>query len=215
MFSNAGTGADRTPSPRETIDSARDRAVSVLSAHFVHEHIDLEELEARLEQVARARDVTEIQRLTSGLPALPTDEAVALGVYRPQRVQQAPTAHRVTTVFGDFRCVGRWTVPNRLTVTSLFGDVKLDLREALFGTDNCDLVVYQGVGDIHLVIPPGVRVTTEIVNVFGDREVSGENLESRSNEDILIRVSGVQIIGDVKISVRLPGEPKTASKRRR
>jgi hypothetical protein len=66
----------------------------------------------------------------------------------------------VTGIFGRDSRDGRWVVPDSLPVVAIFGEVELDLRDALLQSGR--IVVYATLlaGTIHLLVPEGVSVET-------------------------------------------------------
>lgn len=200
----------------DALEGLRSRAVAVLSAHFVHDHLDIEELETRLDRAARATSRAELDLLTENLPSLPPAEAGRLGVYRVPRLDHVPERRRVLNLLGDFLRTGGWVVPHHLLVVKLLGDVKLDLREARFGPEPSELVLHQGLGDLKLIVPPGLRLEIDIVSVLGDRKEAEEEVASGADPDApVFRISGTQIIGDIEVIRRLPGEPERRKRDRK
>jgi hypothetical protein len=204
-----------SPLSDDSLEGMRSRAVAVLSAHFVHDHLDVDELEARLDRAARARSRAELEVLTGDLPVLPPAEAARLGGFRVARVDEVPERRRVLNLLGDFTRTGGWLVPRRLMVVKLLGDIKLDLREARFGPEPSELAVHQGLGDVKLIVPPGLRLEIDVVSVLGDRKEAEEEPLPADAEAPLLRVSGTQVIGDIQVIRRLPGEPERRKKERR
>ncbi len=102
----------------------------------------------RVERAYQARTLGELAVLTTDL-AGPDAQPIRLDGRRA-----------VTGIFGRDSREGRWVVPDSLPVVAIFGEVELDLREALLQSGR--IVVYATliVGTIHLIVPDGVSVET-------------------------------------------------------
>lgn len=138
------------PGPRDlrASDSDRERVITLLSAAAADGRLTPDEHADRVERAYRARTLGELASLTTDL-AGPADQPIRLEGRRP-----------VTGVFGRDERGGRWVVPESLPVLAIFGEVELDLREALL--QGARTVVYATLiaGTIHLIVPEGVLVET-------------------------------------------------------
>jgi hypothetical protein len=138
------------PGPRDlrASDSDRERVITLLSAAVADGRLTPDEHTDRVERAYRARTLGELAGLTVDL-AGPADQPIRLDGRRP-----------VTGVFGRDERGGRWVVPESVPVLAIFGEVELDLREALL--QGARTVVYATLiaGTIHLIVPEGVLVET-------------------------------------------------------
>ena len=100
----------------------------------------------RVERAYRARTLGELAGLTIDLAA-PSEQPIRLDGRRP-----------VTGVFSRDARAGRWVVPESLPVVAIFGDVELDLREAILTGSRTVVFATLIVGTIHLIVPEGVLV---------------------------------------------------------
>ena len=64
----------------------------------------------------------------------------------------------IAGIFGKERRDGRWVVPERLAVTAIFGEVVLDLREAVLQSQRVTLLATVVGGTVQLIVPDGVAV---------------------------------------------------------
>jgi hypothetical protein len=129
-------------------DSDRDRVITMLSSAAADGRLTPDEHTDRVERAYRARTLGELAALTVDL-APPADQPIRLDGRRP-----------VAGIFGRDQRGGRWVVPESLPVLAIFGEVELDLREALLQGGR--IVVYATLiaGTIHLIVPDGVLVDT-------------------------------------------------------
>jgi hypothetical protein len=93
-----------------------------------------------------ARTLGELAVLTSDL-AVPSAQPIRLDTRKP-----------VAGIFGRERRDGRWVVPERLAVTAIFGEVVLDLREALLQSRRVTVLATVMGGTVQLIVPDGIAV---------------------------------------------------------
>jgi hypothetical protein len=129
-------------------DSDRERVITMLGSAAADGRLTPDEHADRVERACRARTLGELVPLTVDLAA-PADQPIRLDSRRP-----------VAGIFGRDQRGGRWVVPENLPVLAIFGEVELDLREALLQGGR--IVVYATLiaGTIHLIVPDGVLVDT-------------------------------------------------------
>jgi hypothetical protein len=108
--------------------------------------LTLSEHAERAERAYSARTLGELAVLTADL-AMPAAQPIRLDGRRP-----------VAGVFGRERRDGRWVVPERLTVTAVFGEVVLDLRQAILQSQRVTVVATMLGGTLQLIVPEGVVV---------------------------------------------------------
>jgi hypothetical protein len=136
------------PAPRDlrASDSDRDGVMALLSAAAADGRLTLTEHAERVELAHTARTLGELAELTSDL-AEPSAQ--------PFRLDGRSA---VLGVFGQDRRDGRWVVPASLPVLAVFGEVVLDLRDALLQSQR--IVVYATVvgGTLEIMVPDGVVV---------------------------------------------------------
>jgi hypothetical protein len=101
-------------------DAERERTTELLRDAAAEGRLSFEELADRIDSAARAVTRDELERLSADLP-LPVGAITGHEVVMPTHT---------STLFGDVRRSGAWTVPAQGSWRSLFGDVVLDLREA-------------------------------------------------------------------------------------
>jgi len=162
----AGPGAVRylrdvnsRPGPHElrASDADRERVVALLTQAAGDGRLTLSEHAERAERAYAARTLGELAALTADLAA-PSAQPIRLDARRA-----------VAAVFGKERRDGRWVVPESLTVAAVFGEVVLDLREALLQSSRITLLATVIGGTVELIVPEGVAV-----------EITGSSVLSRS-----------------------------------
>jgi hypothetical protein len=118
----------------------------MLSTAVADGRLTLSEHSERVEQAYVARTLGELAKLTVDL-AEPTAQPIRLDTKGP-----------VAGVFSRERRDGRWVVPASLPVLAIFGEVVLDLRDAVLQSQR--IVVYATVvgGTLEIIVPDGVSV---------------------------------------------------------
>ena len=108
--------------------------------------LTLGEHSERTERAYSARTLGELAVLTSDL-AVPSAQPIRLDTRKP-----------VAGIFGRERRDGRWVVPERLAVSAIFGEVVLDMREALLQSQRVTVLATVMGGTLQLIVPDGVAV---------------------------------------------------------
>ena len=145
------------PGPRDlrASDADRERVVALLTEAAGDGRLTLGEHSERAERADAARTLGELAVLTADL-AVPSAQPIRLDARRS-----------VAAIFSKERRDGRWVVPDNLAVTAIFGEVVLDLREALLQASRITLYATVIGGTVQLIVPDGVTVETTGTSVMG------------------------------------------------
>jgi hypothetical protein len=122
--------------------------------------LTLSEHSERAERAYSARTLGELAVLTADL-AVPAAQPIRLDGRRP-----------VAGIFSRERRDGRWVVPERLAVSAVFGEVVLDLREAILQSPRVTVLATLMGGTLQLIVPEGVAVETTGTAVLTTRSGS-------------------------------------------
>jgi uncharacterized protein DUF1707 len=141
-------GMTSRPAPRDlrASDADRERVVAVLAEAVADGRLTLDEHAERVQRAYQGRTLGELARLTEDLVA-PSAQPLRLDGSRS-----------VAAFFATQRREGRWVVPDRLVVTAVGGHVVLDLREALLQSMHTIVHATLIGGQLHMLVPEGVRV---------------------------------------------------------
>ena len=120
--------------------------VALLTVAAGDGRLTLGEHAERAERAYAARTLGELAALTADLAA-PSAQPIRLDARRS-----------VAAVFGKERRDGRWVVPESLTVAAIFGEVVLDLREALLQSSRITVLATVIGGTVQLIVPEDVAV---------------------------------------------------------
>ncbi len=149
----------------------------------------------RLDRALAARTLGELTKLTADL-ALPSGQPIRL---YPRR--------SVAAAFARERRDGRWVVPEVFPVTAFFGNVVLDLREAVFQKQRITIHATAVAGQIRLIVPAGVAVELAGRSFLGTRSVRSRPDATAQAEQVkaVIEVRTITLGGSVKVvTVRRP-----------
>jgi hypothetical protein len=184
--------ADEGGAPRvRASDSEREAAMERLRGAAGAGRLTLEELADRIEVAADAVTREDLERLTADLPS----ESPATTSRVP-----ASTPTRASSVFGDVRQSGGWTVPAEGTWKSVFGDVVLDLREARVTTPEVLIDAGTFFGDVELLVPEGIEVEVRSRTFFG--AIKQEAVAAAAPGAPRIVLTGGTVFGDVRVRSR-------------
>ncbi|MFI2205174.1 DUF1707 domain-containing protein [Streptomyces sp. NPDC020192] len=137
----------------------RDRVVDVLTGAAGDGRITAEELDERVAAALSARTLGELAALTADLPEV-AGETPAKGVVRIEQ-------RGASTVRAD-----GWAVPRRMEIESAWGDVTLDLSDAVIAHGALDIDLDMRGGTLRLITRPGVLVDADSLAIeYGKTKV--------------------------------------------
>jgi DUF1707 SHOCT-like domain/Cell wall-active antibiotics response LiaF, C-terminal len=169
------------PAPRDlrASDSDRERVITLLGEAAADGRLTADEHADRVERAYRARTLGDLASLTTDLVA-PSEQPIRLDGRRP-----------VTGVFSRDRRAGRWVVPESLPVLAIFGDVELDLREAILTGSRTVVHATLIAGTVHLIVPDGVLVETTGTAMLTRKRIDrGARSSGRWQAVIEVRTAG-------------------------
>ena len=195
-------------------DADRDKVAEVLREAYAEGRLDADEHTERIDAAYRAKTLGELAPLLADLPQRHSSAI-------PAAARTAPTTSygpgsKVMAVFGEASRGGRWVVEAETTAAAVFGEVTIDLREAVLSQREVVIIANAVFGQVNIKVPHGVVVRDEGTAIFGSR--SGANNSRGGNVPVaadapVIVVRGVALFGEV--SVRYPKPPKDGIFRRR
>jgi hypothetical protein len=167
-------------------DEERERVAGALREHCAEGRLTLEELSERLDEAYRARTGGELEMVLRELPA----QAAA----RPRR---APKRFTIA-IFSGVERRGRWRVPRRSFVFTLFGGSDLDLRHAEIDSDVVTIWVFELFGGADVYVPEGVEVDVGGFALFGGIDEHGTDEPPRPGSP-LVRIRGLALFGGTDV----------------
>ena len=140
----------------------------------------------RTERAYSARTLGDLTALTADL-VVPSAQPIRVDARRS-----------VSGIFARERRAGRWVVPESLAVTAVFGDVVLDLREALLQSRHVTIYATAIGGHVELIIPDGIAVVMTETAGFGRRQPAGPPPQHPAGVPV-IEVRTLALAGRVRI----------------
>jgi hypothetical protein len=170
-------------------DADRELVVTLLGEAVADGRLTLAEHAERLEGALAARTLGDLTRITADL-TLPSGQPIRL---YPRR--------SVAAAFARERRDGRWVVPESFPVTAIFGNVVLDLRDAVLQKRRITIHATAIAGQIRLIVPAGVAVELIGQSFLGSRSVRGKTVTSAPAEPVnaVIEVRTFTVAGSVKV----------------
>lgn len=210
------------------LESARREAVRLLCRAQADDRLSVEAFQSRLEQVEHAPNRATLAAILADLeevglpsptvtryPVAPADptglvSAEHHGVTSADPVSPAEYL-RISSVFASSKRAGAWTVPLEIEGMVLFGELVLDLRDAVFGADVVDIVVNVKVGSFELIVPAGTQVENEIEETLSSSSHSTRSARGARPNGLLVRLRGKAWLASVDVKEKFPTKPGRAS----
>ncbi|OLZ72252.1 hypothetical protein AV521_10160 [Streptomyces sp. IMTB 2501] len=167
----------------------RDQVVDVLTGAAGDGRITAEELDERVAAALSARTLGELAVLTADLPQ-EADAAPAKDVVRIE--QQYASATRE----------GRWVVPRRLEIVCAWGNVTLDLSDAVITHDTLDIDLDMCGGTLRLLTRPGVVVDADSLAIGHSKTKVRPARDPEAPVVLRVAIGGQLSMG--KVEVRPP-----------
>jgi hypothetical protein len=189
------------------LNSARREAISVLCRAQADGHLPVEIFESRLDQVRQAPNEATLAAILADLDdlALPPAVTGSHDLVAADHTGVAPAEYlRLTSVFGSTTRAGSWTVPLVLEAKILFGEMTIDLRDAVFGADVIDLLIDVKVGSFTLIVPAGTQVENEVEETLSSSTHSTRSARGARPNGLLIRLRGTAFMGSVEVKEKFP-----------
>jgi hypothetical protein len=176
-------------------DADRDRVIELLRAAVADGRLDQVEFDQRLDAALAGRTVDSLLPLTADLVAVPGGAFAVAGT---------PAADLVTIRqrHGIVRRDGRWPLPRRLALRTVWCDVLLDLTSAVRSGPELVIELQMRGGNAELLLAPGMVVDANELNVRHGRLAVGLYTGDDTPQTLQIHLTGQMRHG--QISVRWP-----------
>lgn len=175
------------------LDQAREHAIRVLSDGFAYDALTEDEFEWRLGQLSLANSPAEVQALIADLPARGTPSPAAPTV--PARGYD-----RIRGVMSEIRREGVWRLPQRLRVSAVMSNVRLDLRQAVI-PPGCLIEVRAFMANVTIVVPPGLPVDFDVSPIMASARNDSAHVPAASGAPV-VQVRGSAVMAEVRVRMR-------------
>jgi hypothetical protein len=113
----------------------------------------------------------------------------------------------IVAIFSESRKQGRWVVPRHVRVLSIFGNAKVDLREAILQYRETVIEAQAVLAEIEIIVPPDVIVECDGDALLGSFTIDeGKRRGTRSQPPSpgapIVRVTGSAHLASVTVKIR-------------
>lgn len=192
---------------QDDLPEARRRAVHALCLAQARELISVEVFELRHALVHEAPSAAAVDAIIADVQITGDFDAPPLPVpVQPAWITHAavPSVLPLAAVFSSITRGGQWVVPPVLKLKVVFGEMKLDLRDALFSSDTVEVEVDLTFGSVLLTLPAGTHVENDTTAVFGGSKHQPHDGFDVEPNGLSVHITGRALFGDLKIRERLP-----------
>ncbi|MEU9007061.1 DUF1707 domain-containing protein [Streptomyces sp. NPDC059982] len=198
----AAAPAPEAPAPAglRASDADRDRIADILGQALAEGRLTAEEHHERLDSLYAVKTVGELEVLVRDLPA---GAAAAADTSRQAFPAPVPAAagegpvETVVAVFSSSARKGRWRPGARTRAVSVFGDITVDLTEAVFEQQVTEINVTAVLGNVEVLVPENVTLRGYGSGVLGNFEVRGEGASADPQAPVVI-VRGFALLGNIE-----------------
>ncbi|MGH3375801.1 MAG: DUF1707 SHOCT-like domain-containing protein [Actinoallomurus sp.] len=197
-------------------DADRDRVADQLREALAEGRLTAEEHAERLDAVYAAKTYADLAPIVHDLPATggipaPEDPAATAGpVVRDDLPPPRAGSPNIVAVFSGAERNGRWLIEPQTNVVSVFGGIELDLRQAVLSQREVTLNVVAVMGAVNITVPPGVRVTSSVADVFGNTSLPGDGTVDPNAP--VVRLTGLALFSSVSVRRRDPGSAEISGR---
>lgn len=193
------------PAALRASDADRDRIAEILSHALAEGRLTAEEHSERLDSLYAFKTVGELDVLVQDLPA--GAAAAAAPAPRPAfppaaAADPAGPVETVVAVFSSSARKGRWRPGARTRAVSVFGDITIDLTEAVFEQQVTEINVTSVLGNVEVLVPENVTLRGYGSGVLGNFEVRGEGASTDPQAPVVI-VRGFALLGNIEARPKL------------
>jgi hypothetical protein len=212
---------------------ARQRAEALVAQRYGEDLIDADQLDRRMERIADAKAMVQLEHaiadlvdpgttpaaVLSGATSVTSGQALALrapSTVALARADQVPEQRSLTCVFSAIEGIGPGPLARHTQLTCVFGSAELDLRECEFGPGATVIEVQVAFGSVELEIPKGLPVIFDASLIMAGVEREGVIPSGpRAPDEPHLRITGFVFMGSVELREKLPGETNREARRRR
>ncbi|MEU4083817.1 DUF1707 SHOCT-like domain-containing protein [Streptomyces aureus] len=197
---DASAATTAKPAELRASDADRDRITDILREALAEGRLTPEEHAERVEGVLATKTVGQLDGFVRDLPAAHTGRASSAYVSAPNRPAQgaipAEADENVVAVFSSAVRKGRWRAGRRIHAYSVFGNVEIDLSEAIFEYQQVVIKAISVFGNVEIFVPENVSLRGSGGGVLGNFEV--DTLDSGDPDAPVVYIDGLAVLGNVE-----------------
>ncbi|MFJ9074215.1 DUF1707 domain-containing protein [Streptomyces sp. NPDC102278] len=181
-------------------DADRDRIAQILADAVAEGRLTAEEHSDRLDTLYAAKTVGELDVLVRDLPAAAgSAPAGAASVAAPA----SGPVETVVAVFSSSSRRGRWRPGAHTRAVSVFGDITIDLTEAVFEQQVTEINVTAVLGNVEVLVPENVTLRGYGSGVLGNFEVHGRSRGESDPQAPVVIVRGFALLANIEARPKL------------
>jgi hypothetical protein len=188
------TDGPAQPPPTRASDADREAAVARLERALAEGRITVDEFRQRTEAAYAAVTTPEFAPLFADLPPTGAAQVEIVGSRAPESL---------FNVMGDVKLNGSTPVPRR--ISTVFGDIKIDLRDLRTDAETVELDLSTALGDIEVIVPEGVDGELNGWTVLGNRVIELAPVPRLAGTPRVV-VRAHALLGDLRLRSLAPGE---------
>lgn len=193
----------------------RNQAIEALTEQFAADRLTLEEFEAKLDVLHRAKTQEALQALLGALKPAAIGKVEHSVPARRVSEDSVPSRSLLFGFWGGSQRSGSWIPARRNFAIAFQGGVELDLREARFGPGVTDITVFCAMGGVSIIVPPTLQVDFGGVGIMGAFEADAGTQPVIDPDGPIVRIRGVAIWGGAEVEIRRSGESAAEARQRR
>ncbi len=198
-------------------DEERHQVAELLRTAAGEGRIDLDELEERLEATYAAKTYADLVPITADLPAQAPGSGLAprtgsspAPYVAPDLLGPIPTYGGSLAVMSETSRVGQWRIEDGHSAFALMGSVRLDLREATFGSADVTINASAVMGEVSVIVNATTTVVVDGIGVMGEFTEQRQKVPFEPTPGApVVRVRGFALMASVHVQRRpMPGESR-------
>jgi hypothetical protein len=202
------------PSRLRISDADRHQVAEVLREAAGEGRLDIDELDERLEAAYGAKVYADLVPI---LVDLPSEQLDLPGATTPARRASASPANAAAVrhntslaIMGGQDRKGVWEVGPTHTAFTMMGGIDLDLREAVFATDEVVITANAVMGGIDIIVNAHTKVVVHGIGIMGGFDQARDRVEPELDDSSpVVRVKGVALMAGVTVVRKgMPGTGK-------
>ncbi|MFB6678325.1 DUF1707 domain-containing protein [Streptomyces sp. NPDC056390] len=189
------------PAPQTDLrasDADRDRTADILREALAEGRLTAEEHAERIDGVYRAKTHAELEPLVRDLPGAHNQHRPAASSPAPNRPTAVPAVadENLVAVFSTSARKGRWRVGRRTHAYAVFGNIEIDLSEAIFEYQQVVIKAVSVFGNVEVRVPENISLRGSGGGVLGNFEV--DTLDSADPDAPVVYVDGIAVLGNIE-----------------